>query len=92
VVCLSFKDEYYKNGYKLSFTQKAILSLKGYVKIFSIDLYGRGLIDFYAIKCKDHGYVVTYPTSYAQTLNCPFCPFSDGKPKGQLEPEKIKLS
>jgi hypothetical protein len=88
---LTFKQEYFE-GYKLSWAQKVILALTGQVKIFSVDMYGKGPLDYYAFKCPEHGLVISSVVEYSSKLFCPYCPIFDGEPREPNKYEKIKVS
>jgi hypothetical protein len=90
---MSFKPEYYQTGYKLTQTQKLILAVSGNVKIFSVDLVGKGrLVDFFAFKCKEHGIVVSMASGHGEILHCPHCPLNNGTFLKPFDFQKIKVS
>lgn len=75
-----FREEYYTEGIKLSLIQKLITFFGGRVKVFSIDVVGKGkLIDFYAFKCDDHGLVISQEYGYGSVLKCPKCRVEEGQ-------------
>lgn len=61
--------------FKLSWWQRFMFWLRGYVHLFEGTCPGwKGYLPFYMIRCKTHNvYYVTYPAGYEQRFICPFC-------------------
>jgi hypothetical protein len=58
----------------LSLLQLFILKLRGSVLIDKLHLEGwKTSLPFYIIKCSKHGYQLTYPSGYNESLICPKC-------------------
>ena len=58
----------------LSFLQLAVLMLRGSVLLDKVRLEGwREKIPIYLVKCKKHGYQLSYPQGYTMDLRCPKC-------------------
>jgi hypothetical protein len=66
--------DYIPESIKLSLMQRLKLRILGYVYVGEFQDWGfRGVLPFYAVRCRLHGIFLDYPHGYKEYFLCPKC-------------------